>query len=381
MPRAIRCNLPNHPYECTTRTVNEQYLLNPFAAPGRFAFEHDFDSFDDIDRLKQDALIAERNAEKLQTLIGQIKAWRDGQGPEPVVTADTLPETVNNIIGAWLAKAIAHTGVDYYGLICMSNHPHHIVSHKDGKIEKFFEYFNGQVAKALNRFHGRHHQVWSRRYSAIPILDEQADIERLVYLLTNPQKADLVDIIEQWPGLSSAPVYLGHCDEPNEFLFFDRTAWDRAKRPKAIAKFLQVVSIKYTILPGLAHLPEEERKALARRRLTERETELRDERRSEGKTVVGIEDLKMNDSKTRPKNPKRGRMPLCHCTDKELKILFITARYIYANAYREQTRKYMETEMPGDLELPLGSYPPPKLMRYRYPGNPECSMLPNLSVR
>jgi hypothetical protein len=55
-----------------------------------------------------------------------------------------------------------------------------------GQIEKFFEYFNDQVARALNRFHGRHHQLWSRRYSAIPVLDEQADIERLIYFLTNP---------------------------------------------------------------------------------------------------------------------------------------------------------------------------------------------------
>ena len=74
-------------------------------------------------------------------------------------------------------------------------------------------------------------------------------------------------------------------------------------------------------------------------------------------------------------------MPLCHYTDKELLIAFIAARYVYAHAYRPQTRKYFKTEVRGELELPLGSYPPPKLMRYRYPSNPECSTLPNLSVR
>jgi hypothetical protein len=381
MPRAIRCNLANHPYECSTRTVNEQFLLNPFAAPGRFASEHDDDRVGDAERVKQDALVAERNAEELAKLIDQIKAWRSDLGPEPLVTVDTLPETVNNIVGTWLAKAIDHTGVEYYGLICMSNHPHHLVSHPEGRIEKFFEYFNGQVARALNRFHGRHHQVWSRRYSAIPVLDEQADIERLIYFLTNPQKADLVDIIEQWPGLSSAQFYLGEGDDNNEFLFFDRTAWDRAKKPQSIAKYLQVVKIKYTLLPGLAHLTEDERKALVRRRLTERETELRDIRQGEGKKVLGKEGLMHNDSKARPKSPKTGPIPLCQCTDKELRILFITARYIYAYAYRAQTRGYLESETPGELELPLGSYPPPKLMRYRYPSNPECSTLPNLSVR
>jgi hypothetical protein len=32
MTKAIRSNLVNRPYKCSTRTVNEQFLLNPFAA-------------------------------------------------------------------------------------------------------------------------------------------------------------------------------------------------------------------------------------------------------------------------------------------------------------------------------------------------------------
>jgi hypothetical protein len=55
--------------------------------------------------------------------FSQIKAWRDGQGPEPIVTIDTLPDTVNNIIGTWLAKAIGYSGVEFYGLAVMFNHP------------------------------------------------------------------------------------------------------------------------------------------------------------------------------------------------------------------------------------------------------------------
>jgi hypothetical protein len=89
MPRAIRCNLPNHPYECSTRTVNEQFLLNPLAAPGRFGSKHDGDRVGDAKRLKQDALVAERNAQELSKLIDQIKAWRSGLGQEPVARTRT----------------------------------------------------------------------------------------------------------------------------------------------------------------------------------------------------------------------------------------------------------------------------------------------------
>jgi hypothetical protein len=381
MPRAIRCNLPNQPYECSTRTVNEQFLLNPFAAPGRLSEKYDNVRFGDAERLRRDACIAENNAKRLSDLIGQIKAWRTGQADEPYLTADTLPETVNNIVGTWLAKAIEHTKVEYYGLIVLSDHPHHYLGHKEGKLDEFFQYFDGQVARALNRFHGRHHQFWSRRYSAIPVLDEQSDIERLIYFLTNPQKADLVDKIEQWPGLSSAQFYLGETEENNEFLFFDRTAWYRAKKPQAIARFLQVIKIKYAVLPALAHLAEEERKELLRRLVGEREAGIRDNRQSEGTRVLGEEGLKQTDTRSRPQKPKTGRMPLCICSDQELRMAFITARYRYMAVYRELTKDYRESEQPGILELPLGAYPPPKLLRFRHPADPDRSPLPNLTVR
>ena len=381
MPRAIRCNLPNHPYECSTRTVGEQFLLNPFAAPATFLPKYDKVRLGDKRRLERQARIAEQNADKVRKLIIQVKAWQSGQGPQPDVTVYTLPETVNNIIGTWLAKAIEYSGVDFYGTIVMSDHPHHLLSHKQGRIDKFFEYFNGQVARALNRFHGRRHQVWSRRYSAIPILDEQKDIERLIYFLTNPQKADLVDKLEHWPGISSVQFHLGEGDENNEYLFFDRTAWHRAKQPKSIAKFLHVVRIKYAVLPALAEMSEKKRKALLSRLVKERESELRERRQVEGKRVMGKQGLKQTDSRTRASNPKTGECPLCLCSDKELTIKFINERYVYELAYREQTHAYRESKKPKLLELPLGSYPPPKLIRYQHPPAPRRSALPNLMVR
>ena len=382
MPRAIRCNLANQPYECSTRTVNEQFLLNPFAAPGRLAAKYDNRGPGDSKKLERDARIAEQNAERLLELIQKLKAWRQGTADEPIVTVDTLPETVNNIIGAWLAKAIDHTKVDFYGFVVLDNHPHHLLSHQEGKLEAFFQYFDGQVARALNRFHGRHHQLWSRRYSAIPVLDETADIQRLLYILTNPQKANLVDTIGEWPGLSSAKFYLGGDDTvDNEFLFFDRTAWHYAKKPKNIARFLQVVRVKYAVLPALAHMAEPDRKEFVGRLIGERESELRTKRQSEGKQVLGKDGLMKVDTKARPKQPKRGPMPLCLCSDAELTLLFITARYCYEAVYRDLTQAYREAEQVYELELPLGAYPPPKLLRYRHPADPERSPLPNLTVR
>jgi hypothetical protein len=213
------------------------------------------------------------------------------------------------------------------------------------------------------------------------VLDEQTDIQRLLYFLTNPQNANLVDTIAQWPGLSSAKFYLEGDDSGNEFLFFDRTAWHRAKKPKAIARFLHVVKLKHAVLPALAHMGEQERKELLNRLVGERESEIRTKRQSERKQVLGKEGLMKTDTKARPANPKTGRMPLCLCSDKELRVLFMTARYHYDAVYRDITRAYRESAQPGEVELPLGAYPPPKLVRYRHPADPERSPLPNLTVR
>jgi hypothetical protein len=381
MPRALRCNLPNQPYECSNRTVNEQFLLNPFAAPGRLAEKYDHQRPGDKKRLERDTRIAMQNAARLSKFIEERNAWRRGEADQPDVTIDTLPETVNNIIGVWLAKAIDHTKVSYFGMVALENHPHHLLSHPEGKLDEFFQYFNGQVARALNRFHGRRHQFWSRRYSAIPVLDETTDIQRLLYILTNPQKADLVDTISQWPGLSSAKFYLEGDGIDNDFLFFDRSAWHLAKKSKNIAPYLQVVKIKYTVLPALAHMAKPERKEYLNHLIGERESELRTKRRSERKSVLGKSGLMKTDTKSRPKHPKNGRMPLCLCSDIELRLFFIDARYKYELAYREQTRAYREAEQPYEVELPLGAYPPPKLLRFRYPPDPERSPLPNLTVR
>jgi hypothetical protein len=108
---------------------------------------------------------------------------------------------------------------------------------------------------------------------------------------------------------------------------------------------------------------------------------VRTKRRSERKSVLEKSGLMKTDTKSRPKHPKNGRMPLCLCSDIELRLLFIDARYKYEFAYREQTRAYREAEQPYEVELPLGAYPPPKLLRFRYPSDPERSPLPNLTVR
>lgn len=149
-----------------------------------------------------------------------------------------------------------------------------------------------------------------------------------------------------------------------------------------------MVRIKYSVPPALVHLPDEERKELLQRLMREREAVYRDKRRAEGKRVLGKDGLRRTDTKSRPKKPKTGRLPLCICSDVELRIAFITVGLIRFGGHlkkggydADDGNEKWESERPGILELPLGAYPPPKLLRYRHPPDPDRSPLPNLTVR
>ncbi len=70
--------------------------------------------------------------------------------------------------------------------------------------DQFFRYFKTETAHAVNKMMGRvRGPVWDEGYDSPIVLDEEKYSEKTVYILTNPQKADLVERIEHYPHLSS----------------------------------------------------------------------------------------------------------------------------------------------------------------------------------
>jgi hypothetical protein len=195
------------------------------------------------------------------------------------------------------------------------------------------------------------------------VLDEDAELERLVYILTNPQKANLVDAIEQWPGLSSAPfLFEGN---GQRFVRFDRTSWHQHHRPKNIAPFLRIVELKHSVLPHLQDRPEQDRRALLQRLVREQEERLREKRQAEGQHVLGEDKLEEIAPTDRPKNRKRSPEPLCHTTRPELARAYRRSWRDYTWQYRDSARRYRNGEV-GAL-FPLGSRAPSRLPRACHP--------------
>lgn len=68
---------------------------------------------------------------------------------------------------------------------------------------------NGHLAREIARLTGWEDKVWSRRYQAILVTDEEAaQVDRLRYLLENSCKEGLVDSPIHCPGVHCAKALI-----------------------------------------------------------------------------------------------------------------------------------------------------------------------------
>jgi REP element-mobilizing transposase RayT len=89
--------------------------------------------------------------------------------------------------------------------VVMSSHVHMLISCGDANVVAKWASFVFAATARMAQFHHRiEGRVWSRRFRAIPILDDEALHDRIRYLMAqacNPD-CDLVTAPRHWPGLS-----------------------------------------------------------------------------------------------------------------------------------------------------------------------------------
>jgi REP element-mobilizing transposase RayT len=373
--RRRRCFLPTEIYFVTIRTVEERFALSPYACPGAWQ-RAEGKLLDENQRRAMNergqACVDETRA--LTERIARAEAAKHHRRPEVPITAFT--DSIPNIIGSCLARAVKKFGIHLYAFVWMSNHGHLLIKAPRGNLAEFMAYLNGQIAVNVNRFLGRRHQLWSRRYTAAQVLDDAAETERLGYILANPQNAGIANSIEEWPGLSSASFLLKN--RKQRFLCFDRTAWRENGRPQNIAPFLSTDKLEHTILPQLAKLDQKKLRRTVRRLIRdkvksspaaseiaqivppENEHWRHIRRRFQSRTVIPTD---------RPESDKRSPQPLCHTMLPSLRVIYQEWYRIFRIAYADSSRQYRLGNV--NVEFPPGSFAPSRYPRARYPIDPD----------
>jgi REP element-mobilizing transposase RayT len=265
---------------------------------------------------------------------------------------------LNKAVLEWLARAQQrYPRLRILAVCVMSNHLHLVVRDDDADLANWASYFFGHLARAVNQIRGRTGSCFERRYSAEPILDDEALIDRLVYVVTNPVQAGLCTSADRWPGIllvadQGQPLDL-------EVTWIDRDR-DRAQRTQAkrrgqkspagpVRKARLVVDPAVVAEAGIGG-------AELRAAITAREQELARDRRRTRSRLPTRKQLVTQDWHAAPRAPKRGPRPLCHASDPEVRQTYLADFLAFVAAFRDACERVLQGEV--GVTFPDWCYPP-----------------------
>lgn len=246
----------------------------------------------------------------------------------------------NALMGGTLARAVELHGVDLFGYVFASNHLHLLVRATRGNLPSFMQYFLSNAARKVGRLVSWRGCFWERRYSAEPVLDDDALVGRLRYILSHGVKEGLVRRCSEWPGLSSLAQLLGN--RVRRFQWFNWTQrWrctvaELKDRGLVDQRWASVVELEIQPLPCWAELPDESQ----RERVSELVASIERDGRIAGNGVLGSEGVLRQEPHQKPMNIKRTPRPLCHSSTQEAWKRY---RELYAGfvaAFREASKRW-----------------------------------------
>jgi len=248
-----------------------------------------------------------------------------------------------------------------HAFVFLSTHAHFLVSPTSaGQLARFMQFVNANVAKEAGRLHVWPERLWSRRYRAIVVADEQAAHARLRYVLAHGAKEGLVGSSASWPGpncvdaLTTGALLRG--------TWLDRSAEFKARqRGESVlpSQFATTFDITLAPLPCLLHLTEDERQAHCRRVVAEIKARAEAENRDKGRQPMGVAAILAQDPHSKPATTDRSPAPFVHATHDSTVQEFRAAYTAFFDAFRAGGRRLLERATELREMFPLWAFPPP----------------------
>ena len=266
---------------------------------------------------------------------------------------------LNEIVLGVLGRAQRLHEVSLCSFVMLSGHYHMLVRVKDARqLAKFMQYFNGNLAKEIARLTDWKATTFPRRYEAIQVSDEEAaQVERLRYHLAHGVKEDLVERVDQWPGVHCARALIK--GEPLEGYWFNRSQEYAAQvRGQVFGKYeyAEKETVVFDPLPCWSHLPVEEQRRRVAELVQEIEEEARIRREAAGIKPLGVKAILVQDPTSRPKKLKKSPSPFVHAATKAMRRELWVAYAWFVAAYRDAAEKLRAGDR--DPPFPAGCFPP-----------------------
>ncbi len=265
----------------------------------------------------------------------------------------------NQTVTGVLARAQERTGMKIVGPVAMSNHMHLLLVPETTKqLTNFMRYVNSNVARKMGRLHGWKEKFWSKRYSAIVVSDEEeAQVDRLKYLLSQGVKEGLVERPEEWPGLHLAHALERGYDTVTGGIWHDLSAQYRAeKRAQRVrtADFIERdLSVELSPLPCWDALSWRQRRDAARDLIDQVVREAQSERGE--RSVVGADAVRQQEPLSAPAESDRRHAPPCHAASRKARRELLHELRSFADAFLEAAGALREGRW---ASFPEGCFPP-----------------------
>ena len=258
-----------------------------------------------------------------------------------------------------IARALAmYPAIELYAFTFLSNHYHLLAAARDGRsMSRFINYLNSNVALEMSRLTGWSGPFWAKRATTTAIVDDDALLQRLHYVMSQGVKEGLVSEVLEWTGASSSPGLLGDLTLSGVWINRDReTRANKRQRSGEPRTFREKLTITLSPLPQWRHLDA------ATRRGRYEEVAASIEARAAAtrtKPPLGMAEVRRWTTEDRAPEIERTPQPLCHASTKASRGTFRAAFRAYVDQFRKAAKALAETVMPHLSEFPRNCFPRP----------------------
>ena len=243
---------------------------------------------------------------------------------------------LNDLVLGVIGKAQHTYGMTIHAFVVVSNHAHFLLSPTGAhQLARFMQFVNANIAKEVARLHDWPERLWSRRYRAIPVVDDKAAHARIRYQMSHGAKEGLVAAAGDWPGANCIAA-LTHGDLLRG-TWHDRSGEYRARAAGKDIKpgdFTTTFDVKLTPLPCVLDMTADQQQAHYRRVLREIDAAAYAANKEKGRIPLGVDKILAQDPHHRPEAPDRSPAPLVHAHDDEKRDEFLHAYRVFVINFR-----------------------------------------------
>jgi REP element-mobilizing transposase RayT len=268
---------------------------------------------------------------------------------------------LNRIILGALARASRRYEVGAVAFAFLSNHYHLLLWVEDARqLALFMTHFNSKLARETGRLTGWRQKVWSRRYQAIVVSqEEEAQIDRMGYILAHGVKEGLVDRVLDWPGVHAAAALLSGLSL--EGTWYDRTKeyLSKIKGKKSDPdRFAEPETLTLAPLPCWKHLSPKAYQARIASLIQQIEEDATAQREARCRQPLGAGAILRQEPRTEPNRTKKSPAPRFHAVRKWVRKELYQTYTLFVQAYREAAELLRLGNR--NASFPSGCFPPPQ---------------------